>query len=91
VSAVCAIIFGKMVFGGFRRNVFNPALTGRVFIYVSFAVPMTTRLIHPQVGAGGPFRLPAAFGGFSHFAAGAVSQATTLAILRQGVIRKLII
>jgi Na+-transporting NADH:ubiquinone oxidoreductase subunit B len=30
------IIFGKEVFGGFGRNVFNPALVGRAFVYVSF-------------------------------------------------------
>ena len=30
------IVFGKEVFGGFGRNVFNPALVGRAFVYVSF-------------------------------------------------------
>ncbi len=43
VGVVFGVLFGKMVFGGFGRNVFNPALVGRVFIYVSFAVPMTAR------------------------------------------------
>jgi Na+-transporting NADH:ubiquinone oxidoreductase subunit B len=84
VGAVFAILFGKMVFGGFGRNVFNPALTGRVFIYVSFAVPMTARWVQPLAGAGGPLGLPAAWGGFSRFAADAVSQATPLGLLHQG-------
>jgi Na+-transporting NADH:ubiquinone oxidoreductase subunit B len=84
VGAVFAITFGKMVFGGFGRNVFNPALTGRVFIYVSFAVPMTARWVQPLVGAGGPLQLPAAWGGFSRFAADAVSQATPLRLLHSG-------
>jgi Na+-transporting NADH:ubiquinone oxidoreductase subunit B len=84
VGAVFAILFGKMVFGGFGRNVFNPALTGRVFIYVSFAVPMTARWVQPLVGAGGPLGLPAAWGGFTRFAADAVSSATPLAQLHQG-------
>ena len=84
VGAVFAITFGKMVFGGFGRNVFNPALTGRVFIYVSFAVPMTARWVQPLVGAGGPLQLPAAWGGFSRFAADAVSSATPLNLLHQG-------
>jgi len=36
VGAVIAIAFGKMVFGGFGTNPFNPAILGRTFIYVSF-------------------------------------------------------
>lgn len=36
-----AIFFGKAVFGGFARNVFNPALVGRVFVYVNFPQPLT--------------------------------------------------
>jgi Na+-transporting NADH:ubiquinone oxidoreductase subunit B len=33
---VFAVLFGKEVFGGFGRNPFNPAITGRLFIYISF-------------------------------------------------------
>ncbi len=36
-----AIFFGKAVFGGFGKNVFNPALVGRVFVYVNFPQPLT--------------------------------------------------
>ena len=36
VGIVFGIVFGKEVFGGFGRNVFNPALVGRAFVYVSF-------------------------------------------------------
>lgn len=39
------IIFGKMVFGGFGRNIFNPAITARAFVYISFGVPMTAKFI----------------------------------------------
>lgn len=42
------IVFGKMVFGGFGKNVFNPAITARAFVYISFGVPMTARFIMPQ-------------------------------------------
>jgi len=84
VGAVFAIIFGKMVFGGFGRNVFNPALTGRVFIYVSFAVPMTARWVQPLVGLGGPWQLPLGWGGFTRFAADALSSATPLRLLGGG-------
>lgn len=35
------VLFGKLFFGGFGRNVFNPALVGRAFIYVNFPEPLT--------------------------------------------------
>ena len=41
VGIVFGVLFGKMVFGGFGRNVFNPALVGRVFLYLNFGVAMT--------------------------------------------------
>lgn len=41
VAAVVAIAFGKEFFGGFGRNVFNPAVVGRAFIYVCFPTEMT--------------------------------------------------
>lgn len=41
VGAVVAILFGKEVFGGFPRNVFNPAIVGRAFLYVCFPIQMT--------------------------------------------------
>jgi len=53
------IVFGKMVFGGFGRNVFNPAITARAFVYISFGVPMTSRFILPQTALN---YFPAGFG-----------------------------
>ena len=41
LGIIFGIIFGKMSFGGFGRNVFNPALVGRAFIYINFPNPMT--------------------------------------------------
>ncbi len=41
VGSVVAICIGKQVFGGLGRNPFNPALVGRVFIFISFPVSMT--------------------------------------------------
>lgn len=41
VGVVFGIFFGKMVFGGFGRNIFNPALVGRAFIYINFSTFMT--------------------------------------------------
>lgn len=43
MGVVFGVAFGKMVFGGFGRNIFNPALTGRAFIYVCFGDFMTAR------------------------------------------------
>lgn len=41
VGVVVGILFGKEVFGGFGRNFANPAIVGRVFVYVAFPVAMT--------------------------------------------------
>lgn len=41
VGIVFGILFGKMVFGGFGKNIFNPALVARAFIYISFPEPLT--------------------------------------------------
>jgi Na+-transporting NADH:ubiquinone oxidoreductase subunit B len=55
VGAVFGILFGKMVFGGFGRNVFNPAVVGRAFIYVCFPVEMTGRFVPAFRGFPGGF------------------------------------
>jgi Na+-transporting NADH:ubiquinone oxidoreductase subunit B len=69
------VLFGKMVFGGFGKNVFNPAMVGRAFLYVSFGVQLTARWVQPLTG------FP---GGFARFAADAVSQASPLAAMAGG-------
>lgn len=71
VGAAFGIVFGKMVFGGFGKNVFNPALTGRAFIYISFGDYMTARCwTHPFDGiAGGLLH-------YANTAADAVTRAT---------------
>ena len=74
VGIAFGVTFGKMVFGGFGRNIFNPALSARAFLYVTFVVPMSSWVA--------PFStFPA---GFSRFAADAVSQATPLDALAAG-------
>lgn len=42
VGSLVAIGIGKMTFGGLGKNVFNPALVGRVFMLISFPVQMTS-------------------------------------------------
>jgi len=77
VGIVFGIVFGKMAFGGFGRNVFNPALTGRAFIYVSFGAQMTAARawVEPVKGAAGAL---------GTWQADAVSQATPLIQLSHG-------
>ena len=41
LGAIFGITFGKMAFGGFGQNVFNPALVGRAFVYITFPIQMT--------------------------------------------------
>jgi len=68
LGSAFGVVFGKMVFGGFGKNIFNPALTGRAFIYISFGDYMTARCwTHPIDGA---------LGGLLQFANDAVTRAT---------------
>lgn len=48
---VFAVMFGKMIFGGFGHNIFNPAMVGRAFVYVCFPVALTATWA-PAVGSG---------------------------------------
>jgi len=47
IGALAAIGIGKMTFGGLGNNIFNPALVGRVFLFISFPVAMTS---YPEPG-----------------------------------------
>ncbi len=49
VGSIVAITFGKMVFGGFGLNMFNPAILGRTFIYISFPQQMTIHWLKPYM------------------------------------------
>jgi electron transport complex protein RnfD len=42
IGAIAAIGVGKMTFGGLGKNIFNPALVGRVILLISFPVEMTS-------------------------------------------------
>jgi len=42
IGAIVSIGVGKMSFGGLGKNIFNPALVGRVFLLISFPVQMTS-------------------------------------------------
>lgn len=42
VGLFIAVIVGKAIYGGIGNNPFNPALVGRLFMYISFPVAMTS-------------------------------------------------
>lgn len=69
VGIVFAVFMAKEVYGGFGRNIFNPAIAGRLFVYISFANAMQSTF------------LP--FGNFG-LAADAVTGPTPLALMRAG-------
>lgn len=48
IGSFFGVFFAKEVYGGFGRNVFNPAIVGRLFIYISFPVAMTNRWLLPK-------------------------------------------
>ena len=47
VGIVFGTMFGKEMFGGTGRNIFNPALVGRLFITIAFPAIMTTSWQQP--------------------------------------------
>lgn len=49
VGIIFGITFGKMLFGGFGKNVFNPAITARAFIYISFGPYLTSKWYKPLI------------------------------------------
>jgi len=55
LGIIFGVTFGKMVFGGFGRNVFNPALVARAFVYVCFPNPLTLHWSKPTDGFLGGF------------------------------------
>ncbi len=51
VGVMFGVFFGKEVFGGTGRNIFNPALVGRLFITIAFPAIMTTNWQDPLTDA----------------------------------------
>lgn len=43
-GSVFSIFIGKLIFGGFGQNIFNPALIGRVFVMMSYGDRLTADL-----------------------------------------------
>ena len=77
VGIVVGVGLGKMAFGGFGQNIFNPAMVGRCFIYVTFPLQMTGRWAEPFSG------FPGGLGGWFP-GPDAITRATPLMGLKQG-------
>ncbi|MBQ8531054.1 MAG: RnfABCDGE type electron transport complex subunit D [Parabacteroides sp.] len=73
IGSLAAIGIGKMSFGGLGNNIFNPALTGRIFLLISFPAQMTT---WPEVGQLTTY-------------ADATTGATVLSLLNEGALDKM--
>lgn len=78
LGVMFGVLFGKEVFGGTGRNIFNPAIVGRIFLTITF----------PAIMGGGwvkPFNLGP--GGFLNYQSlDAITSATPLALLKgQGI------
>ena len=41
IGVVFAVMFTKQIFGGYGKNIFNPAIAGRCFVYVCFPIALT--------------------------------------------------
>jgi Na+-transporting NADH:ubiquinone oxidoreductase subunit B len=76
IGIVFAVAIGKEVFGGFGRNVFNPAITGRLFVYIAFPVQLQQSWAEPNV--------PGFFTNLLGLSPDAVGSATPLGVLRDG-------
>lgn len=68
IGAAVAIIVAKGLFGGIGSNVFNPALTGRAFMFLSFPAAMGASWLNPRTVS----------------AVDAISSATTLSAIKSG-------
>jgi Na+-transporting NADH:ubiquinone oxidoreductase subunit B len=73
IGIIFAVAIAKEVFGGFGRNIFNPAIAGRLFIYISFPGLMQRSWASA--------RIP---GFLTEWGVDAVTSATPLALLRSG-------
>ncbi|MDP3176900.1 MAG: RnfABCDGE type electron transport complex subunit D [Spirochaetaceae bacterium] len=68
VGIAFAVFMAKEVYGGFGRNVFNPAIAGRLFVYIAFATVLNKGYAHP--------------GGFGSPGPDVIASATPLAMMR---------
>ncbi len=79
IGTVFAVMMSKEVFGGFARNIFNPALAGRCFVYICFPIALAGAWAPVAQGPWG------ALGQWSTVSSvDAVSSATPMAYIKTG-------
>lgn len=78
VGIVFGVVFAKEVFGGFGRNVFNPAIVGRTFIFISFPEFLTNTWNNISSS------FPGGFVRYMHPPLDAITQATPLTMFQEG-------
>lgn len=76
VGIIFGVMFAKEVFGGFGRNVFNPALVARAFVYVSFPAALTIQWSEASQS------FPGGFATYVTKGVEAVSEATPMLMFR---------
>lgn len=76
VGIIFGVLFGKCVFGGFGKNIFNPALVARAFVYVSFPTELTIMWTKASIG------FPGGFATYLNEGIELVSQATPMLLFR---------
>ncbi len=81
IGVAFAVAFAKEIFGGFGRNIFNPAMAGRCFVYVCFPVALTATWSIASDGVWGALNMWTTASG-----ADAVTAATPMAYLKAGKI-----
>ncbi len=79
IGVVFAVMFTKEIFGGFGRNIFNPAMAGRCFVYVCFPVALTAAWAPPATDLWGALDRWSTAG-----APDAITGATPMAHLKSG-------
>ncbi len=98
-GSIFSIFVGKLIFGGFGQNIFNPALIGRVFVMMSYGDKLTAVLPGKSVdgissatptavlaGTGWMEKLDMSFSDlFLGFYKGSIGETFTLLILILGV------
>lgn len=50
IGAAFGVFFGKLVFGGYPKYVFNPAVIGVIFLMISFPQFLNTQWLNPVTG-----------------------------------------
>jgi len=102
IGCIVAIIVVKQLFGGVGKNFVNPALTGRIVMFLAFSVSMTTWVFPDAVSSATPLglissgqvdQLPSLMNMFLGVRGGCLGETSVLALLLGGiylVIRKVI-